>query len=64
MSKQTESDKARLALLRDEPWANLAVAIGYDPLDVEGQGRDILKRMSARGVTAQVRAPESDETGQ
>jgi hypothetical protein len=40
----------RADLLATEDWARLAVAIGYDPTDVEGQGRDILKRLSAMGV--------------
>jgi len=40
----------RRDLLATEDWARLAMAIGYDPTDVEGQGRDILKRLSAMGV--------------
>lgn len=40
----------RADLLATEDWARLAMAIGYDPTDVEGQGRDILKRLSAMGV--------------
>lgn len=40
----------RADLLKAEEWARLAVAIGYDPTDVEGQGRDILKRLVALGV--------------
>lgn len=40
----------RADLIATEDWARLAVAIGYDPTDVEGQGRDILKRLSAMGV--------------
>jgi hypothetical protein len=40
----------RQELLETEGWAQLAMAIGYDPVDVEGQGRDILKRLTAMGV--------------
>lgn len=47
---KTASQAMRDELVSTEVWAQLAVAIGYDPLDVEGQGRDILKRMSAMGV--------------
>lgn len=33
-----------------EPWARIALAIGLDPVDIEGQGRDILRRIAASGV--------------
>ena len=50
MSQKTTAQAMRTELMATEDWARLAVAIGYDPLDVEGQGRDILKRISAMGV--------------
>lgn len=50
MSQKTTAQAMRAELMATEDWARLAVAIGYDPLDVEGQGRDILKRISAMGV--------------
>lgn len=48
--EQSSVQRMRTELMATERWAMLAVAIGYDPVDVEGQGRDILKRMSAMGV--------------
>lgn len=48
--KQTTTQAMRAELMATEDWARLSVAIGYDPLDVEGQGRDILKRISSMGV--------------
>ena len=48
--KQTVHGALRQELLATEGWAQLAMAIGYDPVDVEGQGRDILKRLTAMGV--------------
>ena len=49
-AKLTINQRLRNELVTTEEWARLAVAIGYDPMDVEGQGRDILKRLSAMGV--------------
>ncbi len=49
-AKLTINQRLRNELVTTEEWARLAVAIGYDPLDVEGQGRDILKRLGAMGV--------------
>ena len=53
-------NKVRGALLTED-WAQLALAIGYDPIDVEGQGRDILRRIAATGVTIRVRKEEQDQ---
>jgi len=49
-AKLTINQRLRNELVTTEEWARLAVAIGYDPMDVEGQGRDILKRLGAMGV--------------
>jgi hypothetical protein len=57
MGKGDPMREMRAQLIESEGWAQLAVAIGYDPVDVEGQGRDILKRMVAMGVKAVSQEP-------
>ncbi len=46
-AKSVEDLRAKLLA---EPWARIALAIGIDPVDVEGQGRHILRLIAETGV--------------
>lgn len=45
-----KGEKRHRRELLKQPWAQIAVVIGLDPVDIEGQGRDILRRIADSGV--------------